>query len=574
MLGKSHSEILTCVDLKDAFHSLKLTDKAKDYCFILPYFGSPHYRYEVMPMGLSISPCKWIQYIGIVMEKLPHPENYIAIMDDLLVHSKNKDHLDRITDMLEALITHGLKLSPKKCQFFMEELVYMGNIFRISKKGIFISPIKSRVEAIMNTPSPTTPKECKSFCGVVNYLSIFCPHLQKLLGPIYDLTRKGRPFVWTEEHEKNFKIIKTQLASAPVLSLPNGTGRYILYSDTSKTHTGSALWQIQNGKPRLIGYASKSLPPACANYGITELEMTGLLYNMNMWKYYLGKKDFDAAVDHAAIPHIMKSKNLPATDRIIRLLEALSFFTFHLYYVKGKDMILCDFLSRIQVDQGDPMDLVPITYNCYAILQEAYKVLEENYLILTRSQRAQAAPPRVHGASKGVNPDLKPETQARKQTFQGPSQAPSPHSCFVSALLKAQRNSLDPPNKNKTLDKPPAPLNSQVSTPQDKNTRSQTSGSSSDLPATFGPRPPVPDQRVHVGQTQQQALTSTPSGTVTSKQIKTPINIAQIEAPCELDPQLEIPFHETSVEAMFAPPDLKDFNVPPSLGQLSQTSKS
>ena len=226
----------------------------------------------------------------------------------------------------------------------------------------------------------------------------------------YDLTRKGRPFVWTEEHEKNFKIIKKQLASAPVLSLPNGTGRYILYSDTSKTHTGSALWQIQNGKPRLIGYASKSLPPACANYGITELEMTGLLYNMNMWKYYLGKKDFDAAVDHAAILHIMKSKNLPATDRIIRLLEALSFFTFHLYYVKGKDMILCDFLSRIQVDQGDPMDLVPITYNCYVILQEAYKVLEENYLILTRSQRVQAglpAPPRVHGASKGVNPDLK-----------------------------------------------------------------------------------------------------------------------------------------------------------------------
>ena len=143
MLGKSHSEILTCVDLKDAFHSLKLTDKAKDYCGILPYFGSPHYRYEVMPMGLSISPCKWIQYIGIVMEKLPHPENYIAIMDDLLVHSKKKDHLDRITGMLEALITHGLKLSPKKCQFFMEELVYMGNIFRISKKGIFISPIKS-----------------------------------------------------------------------------------------------------------------------------------------------------------------------------------------------------------------------------------------------------------------------------------------------------------------------------------------------------------------------------------------------------------------------------------------------
>ena len=152
MLGKSQSEVLSCVDLKDAFHSLKLTDKAKDYCGILPYFGSPHFRYEVMPMGLYISPCKWIQYIGVVMEGMSHPKNYIAIMDDLLVHSMKKNHMDRITDMLKALISHGLKLSPKKCQFFMEELVYMGNVFKIGKFGVSISPIKTRVEAIQKTP--------------------------------------------------------------------------------------------------------------------------------------------------------------------------------------------------------------------------------------------------------------------------------------------------------------------------------------------------------------------------------------------------------------------------------------
>ena len=83
-----------------------------------PILAVTTYRYEVMPMGLSISPCKWIQYIGFVMEKMPHPENYIAIMDDLLVHSKEADHMDRILDMLKGLVQHGLKLSPKKCQFF------------------------------------------------------------------------------------------------------------------------------------------------------------------------------------------------------------------------------------------------------------------------------------------------------------------------------------------------------------------------------------------------------------------------------------------------------------------------
>ena len=411
MLGKAQSRILSCVDLKDAFHSLKLTDRAKDFCGILPYFGSHHYRYEVMPMGLSISPCKWIQYIGFVMEKLPEPQNYIAIMDDLLVHSREEDHMDRILDMLKALVEHGLKLSPKKCQFFKDRLVYMGNIFQTSDDGITITPIKTRQEAILNTPTPTTPKECKSFCGVVNYVSLFCPHLQALLAPIYDLTRKGRPFVWTKLHQKNFEQIKKQMASSPVLSLPTGTGRYILYSDTSKTHAGSALWQIQNGKPRLIGYGSKSLPKACANYGITELEMTGLMYNMLTWKFWLRKKNFDAAVDHAAIPHIMKAKHAPTTDRTGRILFGLSRFTFHLYYVKGKDMILCDFLSGVAADEGDPMDLIPVSFNTLTILEEKYNHMAE-FKVMTREQRAPAglsAPPPVHGTNKAIDPNLKPE---------------------------------------------------------------------------------------------------------------------------------------------------------------------
>ena len=292
MLGKAQSTVLSCVDLKDAFHRLKLTDKAKDCCGILPYFGGPHYRYEVMPHSTP--------------------------------HSRESDHMDRILDMLKALVEHGLKLSPKKCQFFRSELVYMGNTFKTGPNGITITPIKIRTEAILNTPPPTTVKECKSFCGVVNYVSLFCPHLQKLLAPIYDLTRKVRPFIWTKLHQENFDKIKKQMALPPVLTLPTSTGRYILYSDTSKLHAGSALWQIQNGKPRLVGYASKSLPKACANYGITELEMTGLLYNMLQWKYWLGKKDFDAAVDHRAIPYIMKAKHLPTTDRITRLLEGLN----------------------------------------------------------------------------------------------------------------------------------------------------------------------------------------------------------------------------------------------------------
>ena len=98
--------------------------------------------------------------------------------------------------------------------------------------------------------------------GMVNFLSIFCQDLQKLLKPIYDLTRKGRPFKWQQEQQTAFEEIKSRLQKPPILHLPDGKGRFDLYSDISKYDTGSALYQIQNGKPKLIAYASKRLPEA------------------------------------------------------------------------------------------------------------------------------------------------------------------------------------------------------------------------------------------------------------------------------------------------------------------------
>ena len=115
---------------------------------------------------------------------------------------------------------------------------------------------------------------------MVNFLSMFCPELQKLLKPIYDLTRKGRTFVWGKEQQDSFEEITCRLIKPPVLHMPNTTGRFYLYSDTRKFATGSALYQIQNGKPKLILYASRRLPETVRHYSITELELCGLAINI------------------------------------------------------------------------------------------------------------------------------------------------------------------------------------------------------------------------------------------------------------------------------------------------------
>ena len=90
--------------------------------------------------------------------------------------------------------------------------------------------------------------------------------------------------------------------------MPNKTGRFHLFSDTSKFATGSALYQIQNGKPKLITYASKSLQEAAKSYSITELELCGLAINIANFSHFLKRVDFNAIVDHLALTHIIKSK--------------------------------------------------------------------------------------------------------------------------------------------------------------------------------------------------------------------------------------------------------------------------
>ena len=203
---------------------------------------------------------------------------------------------------------------------------------------------------------------------MVNFVSIFCPELQKLLKPIYDLTRKGRQFIWGEEQQKAFDEIKHRLQRPPVLHLPDRHGRFQLYSDISKFATGSALYQIQNGQPRFIACASMRMPEADKNYLITELEMCRLAMNIATFSHLLKKVDFDVVVDHLAITHIMRSKAEPATTRIKRLIEFLSPDSSNLYYIKGKDMVLSDFLSRQKMDNGNPHEIIPIPFTLKGLL--------------------------------------------------------------------------------------------------------------------------------------------------------------------------------------------------------------
>ena len=141
-------------------------------------------------MGLKVSPAIWQAFINKVLGPIPNRQRHIAIMDDCLVHSKFADHMQDLTNLFQSLMDNGLKIFPKKCQFFRTLLIYMGFKILIDKGRPSFTPMKDKCDSIRNLEPPKTVKDCRKFCGMVNFLATFLKDLQNIWSPYTTLLRK------------------------------------------------------------------------------------------------------------------------------------------------------------------------------------------------------------------------------------------------------------------------------------------------------------------------------------------------------------------------------------------------
>ena len=112
----------------------------------------------------------------------------------------------------------------------------------------------------------------------------------------------------------------------------------------------------------MVAYYSKRLPEAVANYSISELELTGVMANVAAFKHLLRNANFHVYCDHSALVHILKANREPPTLRLKKLIENLSEYKFDIYFLKGKEMHISDFLSRHPDDEDSPNEIIPIAF--------------------------------------------------------------------------------------------------------------------------------------------------------------------------------------------------------------------
>ena len=294
-----------------------------------------------------------------------------------------------------------------------------------------------------------------------------------------------------------------------------------------------------------------------------------LILQVSQCAHLLKRVDFDAIEVHLAIVHILKSKTEPATTRIERLLEVLSAYSFNLYYMKGKYMILSDFLSRQRIDRSSPHEIIPISFDMKAILKDKYYNVgkESKYLVHTHSQIKDGGikPPEVQGAEKGVDPDLKPEWIVRK-------------SQKWAAKSRLEQDREDPSVQGQTQFIKENHVREQLVSEQGKNTSAPQVNQDTNRGIEQG-RDMTPK---HIGSPQVTEIQTTfyPDPVMKPPPIP-PDKIAQNDRQINLDLDLEIykdfeensPYQEGVISEIYQRPDKSQLVEPPELTDLVDTDK-
>ena len=236
----------------------------------------------------------------------------------------------------------------------------------ISADGV--QPDPDKIAAVRDWPVPTTVRELRSFLGFSGYYRRFVEGYSKIVGPLNELlqgqfatkrkdesrTSKTQSLVnkWSQTCQAAFEAVVQKLTRAPVLGFADWKIPYILQTDASVNGVGAALYQIQDGKTRVIAYASRGLSRSEKNYPVHKLEFLALKWAIcEKFHDYLYGVSFQVLTDNNPLTHVLTKAKLDAAGH--RWLAALSLYNFDVEYRAGKANIDADGLSRIpQVPSG------------------------------------------------------------------------------------------------------------------------------------------------------------------------------------------------------------------------------
>ncbi|GJU74061.1 reverse transcriptase domain-containing protein [Tanacetum coccineum] len=322
------------IDLRSGYHQLRVHDDDISKTAFRTRYG--HFEFTVMPFGLTNAPAVFMDLMNRVCK--PYLDKFVIVfIDDILIYSKTKeDHENHLRLMLDLLRKEKLYAKFSKCEFWLQEVHFLGHV--VNHDGIHVDP--SKIEAVKSWKAPTTPSEVRSFLGLAGYYRRFIENFSKIAKPLTSLTQKNQKYEWGEKQEEAFQTLKDNLCNAPILSLPDGVEDFMVYCDASNQGLGCVLMQ----RDKVIAYASRQLKSHEKNYTTHDLELGAVVFALKIWRHYLYRTKSVIYTDHKSLQHIFDQKELNMRQR--RWLELFSDYECEIKYHPGKANVVADALSR------------------------------------------------------------------------------------------------------------------------------------------------------------------------------------------------------------------------------------
>lgn len=273
-----------------------------------------------MPFGLNGAPATFQRMMDSLLQGME------SFTDDLVVYGTTwQEHCGHIRQVLQRLREQGLTAKPSKCQFAMQQCVYLGHVVGSGQ----VRPETDKLQAVETFPIPTTKQQVRSFLGLTGYYRRFIPGYASIAVPLTDRTRKtaANRVQWDEHCDKAFRELKHRLCQAPVLWSPNFSLPFVVQTDASERGIGAVLSQCDEaGNDHPLAYFSRKLLPREQKYSTVEKECLAIRLAIKAFRVYLLGRPFKIQTDHRALQWLNKLKDTNA--RLTRWSLALQPYQF------------------------------------------------------------------------------------------------------------------------------------------------------------------------------------------------------------------------------------------------------
>lgn len=342
------NSFFSTLDLKTGYHQVRIHPDDRDKTTFTTSHGT--FKFNVMPQGLKNSPSNFqrLMYDLLVNTRWDYTLVYI---DDVIVFSPTFElHIRHLQEIFSILESAHLQLNPKKCSLAKAEINYLGHT--INSGGI--RPLQENIDAILQLPRPSTPKQVHSFIQAVNYYREHIENFSKLAAPLYEYTKKNAIWKgWTDAMDKSFIELRRRLTAPPIfLNFPEDEGQFILSTDASGDGMGGVLRQMTSKGLKVIKYVSKKFNLAQKRYSTTERECLALVWCIQKVREYIWDKPIEIETDHCPLCSFNKKKF--QNSRIDRWQVELSEYNItNIRYKRGHCNCDADLLSRFPYDCSD-----------------------------------------------------------------------------------------------------------------------------------------------------------------------------------------------------------------------------